>query len=128
MARTYNIVSNHELGRYLRYYRNAAGMTAAEAAENADLPNAQTIFNIESGKSKPDFPKVVRLLETYGVAYDDAFTEPLDVIMNPSRKKKPGSMRSREMAKIYGELGTEDQRMLLRIARALKAQSADEKE
>lgn len=125
MAKLYNVVSNHELGRYLRYYRNRAGMTAADAAEQAGFANAQSIFNLESGKSKPDFPKVVALLEVYNVPYDDAFTEPLEVVMNPSRRKKPGSVRLRELTKIFEGLSKEDQKFVLRIARTLSQRQSE---
>ena len=46
-----------------------------------------------------------RLLAFYGVAEDDAFTEPWETVDNPSRAKAAGSLRAQELMEVFASLG-----------------------
>lgn len=110
------------IGRYLRHYRQQAGLTAKQVAEHLGYASQQSIFNIESGKTPITTQKMFEFLAICGVDPDSAFTEPYDEVDNPGRKKMPGSMRLQELIDIFRDLGADNQRIILKVARALRDQ------
>lgn len=118
----YDILSQKELGRYLRYYRQRAGFTARYVAERLGYASQQSVFNIESGKSRISAEKMYDYLELCGVGYDEAFTEPYAVIDNPTRRKRHGSQLLRELNDTFRCLNKSNQALVVKIARALKSQ------
>ena len=61
-----------------------------------------------------------RLLAFYGVAEDDAFTEPWEMVDNPSRVKAAGSLRAQELMEVFASLGDQEQKFVMQVARLAK--------
>ncbi len=61
-----------------------------------------------------------RLLAFYGVAVDDAFTEPWEMVDNPSRVKAAGSLRAQELMEVFASLGDQEQKVVMQVARLAK--------
>ena len=123
----YNLLSQRELGRYLRYYRKKAGFTAKQVAERLGYASYQSVFNIEGGKSAISPQKMYDYLAMCGVNPDEAFTEPFSEVDNPDRRKKPGSMLLQELTEIFRELDKDNQKTIVKVARwALQSQKAQE--
>lgn len=123
--RHYNILSQRELGRYLRYYRKKAGFTAKQMAQQLGYASHQSIFNIEGGKSTIAPQKMYDYLAMCGIDPDEAFTEPFSEVDSPDRHKKPGSMLLQELTDIFRDLDSDNQKTVVKVARwALKAQNA----
>lgn len=123
----YNILSQRELGRYLRYYRKRAGFTAKQMAQQLGYASHQSIFNIEGGKSTIAPEKMYDYLAMCGVDPDEAFTEPFSEVDNPDRHKKPGSMLLQELTEIFRDLNSDNQKAIVKVARwALQSQKAQE--
>lgn len=118
----YTVYSRKEIGRYLRYYRQKAGFTAKQVAERLGYASHQSIFNIESGKTPINSKKMYDFLDMCGVDPEHAFTEPYSEVSDPSRQKRPGSMRLQEMIETFHDLSEDNQRTLLKVARALRDQ------
>ena len=60
-----------------------------------------------------------RLLAFYGVAEDDAFTEPWETVDNPSRAKA-SSLRAQELMEVFASLGDQEQKVVMQVARLAK--------
>ena len=60
-----------------------------------------------------------RLLAFYGVAVDDAFTEPWETVDNPSRAKA-SSLRAQELMEVFASLGDQEQKVVMQVARLAK--------
>lgn len=115
-----------ELGRYMRYYRIMAGVTAKSAADVIGK-TYQAIYRYESGASALKSKDMFRLLAFYGVQEDDAFTEPWELVDNPSRAKSVGSLRIQELTEIFMSLGEQEQKVVMSVVRmAKKSMELDE--
>lgn len=123
----YTILSQREMGRYLRYYRQKAGFTAKYVADRLGYKSQQTIFNIEGGKSKISAEKMYEYLDLCGIDFDNAFTEPFELIDNPARRKRHGSQLLRELNETFPKLSKPNQALVVKIARwALTSQDDQE--
>lgn len=121
----YNILSQKEMGRYLRYYRMRAGYTAQDISGMLGFSSQQSIFNIESGKTPISTTKLYALLDICNVPRDQAFTEPYEIVDNPTRVKRTGSVRAKEMMEVFRQIDADGQRTLLKMAKwILAAQGA----
>ena len=103
----------------MRYYRSKAGITAKGAAEVIGK-TYQAIYRYESGATSPSPVDMFRLLAFYGVAEDDAFTEPWEMVDNPSRVKAAGSLRAQELMEVFASLGDQEQKFVMQVARLAK--------
>ena len=118
-------LTRKEMGRYLRYYRQRCGMTAAQMAEALGYKSQQSVYNVESGQSSLDPGRRFAFLAACSVDPDDAFREDFGVVDDPSRAKPAGSKRVRELEDVFMRLDEEAQATILRTARwALAAQEA----
>ena len=115
----YKRLTPKELGRYMRYYRSKAGITAKGAAEVIGK-TYQAIYRYESGATSLSPVDMFRLLAFYGVAEDDAFTEPWEMVDNPSRVKAAGSLRAQELMEVFASLGDQEQKVVMQVARLAK--------
>ena len=115
----YKRLTPRELGRYMRYYRSKAGITAKGAAEVIGK-TYQAIYRYESGTTSLSPVDMSRLLAYYGVAEDDAFTEAWETVDNPSRAKAAGSLRAQELMEVFSSLGEQEQKVVMQVARLAK--------
>lgn len=111
-------MDSKSIGRYLRYYRKMAGMTAKFAGDHIGR-SQQWIYNVESGSASLEPRAMYALLDLYGVRPDDAFTESWDTVDDPSRSKNSSSKRLLELQEVFSALDESDQRLVLSLARRI---------
>lgn len=114
-----------QMGRYLRYYRNRAGFTAKTAAEVIGK-TYQAIYRYERGASALQAEDMFRLLAAYSVDLNSAFTEPYELVDDPSRAKSSGSLRMRELMDVFAQLGEKEQKLVMQVARMALASMGSE--
>lgn len=119
-------LSNEQIGRYLKHYRTAAGITAAEAVMTIGKTVPQTIYSIESGAHRVESEDMYALLDLYGVDYDLAFVENLDKCKEEEAKaNKPAVARLNKIVEIYAELPEYEQKVLYSVARWARAYATE---
>lgn len=119
-------LSNEQIGRYPKYYRTVAGVTAAEAAAVIGKTVPQTIYSVESGAHRIEGEAMYTLLDLYAVDYDRAFTENLDEsIEQAAIARKPATARLNKIAEIYNSLPEYEQKVLYSVARWAKAYATE---
>ena len=102
----------------MRYYRSKAGITAKGAAEV--IGRRTRPYTATKAGPRPLSPvDMFRLLAFYGVAVDDAFTEPWETVDNPSRAKA-SSLRAQELMEVFASLGDQEQKVVMQVARLAK--------
>ena len=112
-------LTDKTLGRYLRQYRLAAGLTAKQVGRIIGKSD-ETVYNMESGKTRISHKYLYVLLDLYEVDPDEAFKGDLPP-MSYSRKKGEGMTRLNRIAEIYKQLPPKWQVWLMDCARAAQA-------
>lgn len=113
VRRRFDLLSRRDLGKYLKFYRRRAAVPAKSAAERIGRPT-QVLYNIESGRAKIRDAELFELLEMYGIALDDAFTEDFAEIQEGSQAviRGMGRYRLNKICEIYMRLPDVAQRNL----------------